>query len=140
MSWLICQPEISSSIPTGPTLNRPHLQEAKTLTDSNQSGSTPSRPRPQPLLPPWLGLVCASRVLGSEMGSVRFGLVQSLSRVRLFATPCIAACQASLSITNSRSSLRLSDAIQPFHPLSSPSPPAPNPSHHQSFPMSQLFA
>ena len=30
--------------------------------------------------------------------------VQSLSRVRLFATPCIAARQASLSLTNSRSS------------------------------------
>ena len=27
---------------------------------------------------------------------------------------------------------RVSDAIQPSHPLSSPSPPAPNPSHHQS--------
>ena len=33
----------------------------------------------------------------------------------------------------------VSDAIQPSHPLSSPSPPAPNPSQHQSFPMSQLF-
>ena len=33
--------------------------------------------------------------------------VQSLSRVRLFATPWIAACQASLSITNSQSSARL---------------------------------
>ena len=32
-----------------------------------------------------------------------FSLVQSLSRVRLFATPWIAAPQASLSITNSRS-------------------------------------
>ena len=32
---------------------------------------------------------------------------QSLSRVRLFATPWITACQASLSVTNSRSSLRL---------------------------------
>ena len=33
------------------------------------------------------------------------------------------------------------DAIQPSHPLSSPSPPAPNPSQHQGlFPMSQLFA
>ena len=32
---------------------------------------------------------------------------QSLSRVRLFATPWIAARQASLSITNSRSSLKL---------------------------------
>ena len=35
---------------------------------------------------------------------------------------------------------RVSDAIQPSHPLSSPSPSAPNPSQHQSFPMSQLFA
>ena len=34
----------------------------------------------------------------------------------------------------------VSDAIQPSHPLSSPSPPAPNPSQHQSlFLMSQLF-
>ena len=31
-------------------------------------------------------------------------------------------------------------AIQPSHPLSSPSPPAPSPSQHQSFPMSQLLA
>ena len=35
---------------------------------------------------------------------------------------------------------RVSNAIQPSHPRSSPSPPAPNPSQHQSFPMSQLFA
>ena len=35
---------------------------------------------------------------------------------------------------------RVSDAIQPSHPLSSPFPPAPNPSQHQSFPMSQIFA
>ena len=55
--------------------------------------------------------------------------VQLLSRVWLFATPWIAAHQASLSITNSQSTL--SDAIQPSHPLSSPSPPAPNPSQHQ---------
>ena len=36
-----------------------------------------------------------------------FSLVQSLSRVQLFATPWIAAREASLSITNSRSSSRL---------------------------------
>ena len=36
-----------------------------------------------------------------------FGSVQSLSRVRLFATPWSAACQASLSITSSRSLLKL---------------------------------
>ena len=39
--------------------------------------------------------------------SVQFSSVQSLSRVRLFMTPWIAAHQASLSITNSQSSLRL---------------------------------
>ena len=37
----------------------------------------------------------------------KFSSVQSLSRVQLFATPWIAAHQASLSITNSRSLLRL---------------------------------
>ena len=37
----------------------------------------------------------------------QFSSVQSLSRVRLFVTPWIAARQASLSITNSWSSLRL---------------------------------
>ena len=35
---------------------------------------------------------------------------------------------------------RVSDAIQPSHPLSSPSPPAPNPSQHQGlFQLNQLF-
>ena len=65
-----------------------------------------------------------------------FSSVQSLSHVQLFATPWTATCQASLSIINSRGSLthvhRVADAIQPSHPLSSPSPPAPNPSQHQS--------
>ena len=62
--------------------------------------------------------------------------VQLLSRVLLFATPLIAAHQASLSITNSQNSLthvhQVSDATQPSHALSSPSPPAPSPSQHQS--------
>ena len=60
--------------------------------------------------------------------------VQSLSCVWLFATPWTAAYQASLSITNSQSLLQVmldSDAIQPSHPLSSPSPPAFNLSQHQ---------
>ena len=39
--------------------------------------------------------------------SVQFSSVQSLSHVRLFGTPWIAAREASLSITNSRSSHRL---------------------------------
>ena len=59
------------------------------------------------------------------MISAQLSSVQSLSRVRLFATPWTAACQASLSITNSRSSLRLTsvESVMPFshlilcHPL-----------------------
>ena len=39
--------------------------------------------------------------------SVQFSSVQSLSHVRLFVTPRTAACQASLSITNSLSLLKL---------------------------------
>ena len=48
---------------------------------------------------------------------VQFSSVQSLSRVRLFATPWIAARQASLSIAKSRSSFRLT-SIQSMMPSS----------------------
>ena len=47
-----------------------------------------------------------------------FSSVQLLSRVRLFASPWIAACQASLSITNSWSSLKLM-SIESVMPSSS---------------------
>ena len=47
------------------------------------------------------------QALGLFFGSSGFSSVQSLSRVRLFATPWTAAVQASLSITNSQSLLKL---------------------------------
>ena len=58
--------------------------------------------------------------------------VQLLSRVQLFATPRTAACQASLSITNSWSLLKLmsSESVMPSshlilcHPLLPPIPPS----------------
>ena len=69
-------------------------------------------------------------------------VVQSLSRVRLFATPWAAACQASLSFSISWSLLKLmsieSDTIQPPHPLS-PLCPQSFPASG-SFPVSRLFA
>ena len=75
----------------------------------------------------------------------QFSSVQSLSHVRLSATPWIAAHQASLSITNSWSLLRLMfiESVMPSrylifcHPLlfCPQSLPA-----SESFPMSQLFA
>ena len=45
------------------------------------------------------------------------GSVQSLSRVQLFATPWTAACQASLSIINSQSLLKLMSimSVMPFN-------------------------
>ena len=49
--------------------------------------------------------------------SVQFSSVQLLSHVRLFTTPWTAAHQASLSITNSRSSLRLT-SIESVRPSS----------------------
>ena len=74
-----------------------------------------------------------------------FSSGQSLSPVRLFATPWIAARQASLSITNSWSSLRLMsiESVMPSShlilccPLSSCPQSLPT---SESFPMSQLFA
>ena len=65
-----------------------------------------------------------------------FSTVQSLSCVRLFVTSWTAAHQASLSITNFWSLLKLMsiesiDAIQPSHLLPSPSPPDFNLSQHQ---------
>ena len=74
-----------------------------------------------------------------------FSSVQSLSHVWLFATPWIAARQASLSITNSRSSLKLCPSSQWCHPAISSSVvpfsscPQSLPAS-ESFPMSQLFA
>ena len=50
---------------------------------------------------------CLSSLCPLSITSVQFSSVQSLSCIGLFATPWIAACQASLSITSSRSSLKL---------------------------------
>ena len=81
--------------------------------------------------------------LESHKRRIQFSSVHLLSCVWLFATPWIAARQASLSITNSWSSPKLMsiESVMPSsHSLSSSSPLVPNPSQHQSFPMSQLFA
>ena len=62
------------------------------------------------MLPPFHGhwLTSYTTFASSQLGGrCQFSSVQLLSHVQLFATPWIAACQASLSITNSQSSLRL---------------------------------
>ena len=74
----------------------------------------------------------------------QFSSVQSLSHVRLFATPWIAAHQASLSITNSRVHSNSCPSSQWGHPAISSSvlPFSARPRSlpaSESFPMSQLF-
>ena len=71
------------------------------------------------------------------MHLVQFSSVQSLSCVQLFATPRTAACQISLSITNSQSLFKFMsiELVMPSSHLilSSPSCPAFNLSQHQVF-------
>ena len=55
----------------------------------------------------WSSDVCSSISFPSSLARKVFSSVQSLSHVRLFATPWTAARQASLSITNSWSLLKL---------------------------------
>ena len=59
------------------------------------------------------------RCMGRVTWKLQFSSVQLLSRVRLFATPWITACQASLSITISRSSPRLVsiESVMPYSHL-----------------------
>ena len=69
-------------------------------------------------------------------GFFQLSSVQSLSFVLLFVTPWTTAHQSSLSITNSWDLVethvhQVIDVIQPFHPLSSPSPLSFNLSQHQ---------
>ena len=68
--------------------------------------------------------------------SVQFSSGQSLSRVWLFdpvnhSTPGLPVHHQFSEFTQTHVH-RVGDDIQPSHPLSSPSPPAPNPSQHQS--------
>ena len=71
----------------------------------------------------------------SLINIIQFSSVQSLSRVRLCdpmncSTPGLPVHHQLLEFTQTHVHW-VSDAIQPSHPLSSLSPPAPNPSQHQ---------
>ena len=88
------------------------------------------------IVQPW-GNVLVSR---QGTSSVQFRSVQSLSFVQRFATPWTAARQNSLSITNSRSLLRMDSCLlsQWCHPTISSSV-VPFSFHLQSFPASGSF-
>ena len=78
---------------------------------------------------------CSEFTILLDIYSVLFSLVQLLSCVRLWeltgcSTPGLPVHQLlELAQTHIHP---VGDAIQPSHPLLSPSPPAPNPSQHQS--------
>ena len=69
------------------------------------------------------------------LGSVQFSSVTqscpSLCNPMNHSTPGLSVHHHLLEFTQTHVR-RVRDAIQPYHPLSSPSPPAPNPSQHQS--------
>ena len=75
-------------------------------------------------------------VVLTEVQSDQIRSDQSLSRVRLCdpmncSTPGLPVHHQLPEFPQTHVH-QVSDAIQPSHPLSSPSPPAPNPSQHQS--------
>ena len=90
----------------------------------------------------WLEIIKSNRTQIKLLSTLKSSSVQSLNRVPLFATPRITARQASLSITNSRSSLKLMciESVMPScHLIPFSSCPQSLPASG-SFPMSQLFA
>ena len=85
-----------------------------------------------------------SKPLGKPLFYLQFSSVQSLSRVWLCdpmnrSMPGLPVHHQLPEFTQTHVHW-VSDAIQPSHPLSSPSPPAPNPFQHQGLFLSQLFA
>ena len=77
---------------SGNERHKGNTRASKIASKSARSNATPIRSK--------------ARSLDYMQHSVQFSSFQSLSRVWLFATPWIAACQASLSITNPWSSLK----------------------------------
>ena len=93
-------------------------------------------------LTPWRGLqawgrrqLCSSQSLCPPFQSVQFSSVaqscQTLCDPMNRSTPGLPVHRQLPEFTQTHVH-RVGDAIQPSHPLSSPSPPAPNPSQHQS--------
>ena len=92
----------------------------------------------------WSARILSFTRLGNSFSSVQFSSVAqscpTLCDPMNYSTPGLPVHHQLLEFTQTHVRW-VTDAIQPSHPLSSPSPPAPNPFQHQSlFPMSQLFA
>ena len=84
-----------------------------------QAGSLPLAPPGKPDSMTWRWLKPQMQSTDIKEGQAQSQSGQSLSRVRLFATPWTAARQASLSITSSRSTPKLTsiELVMPSNPL-----------------------
>ena len=89
----------------------------------------------------WISSCCKPENRQIKLGRLQFSSVQSLSHVWLFVIPWTTGLPVHhqlLEFTQTHVH-RVGDAIQPSHPLSSPSPPALNLSQHQGLFKWQLF-
>ena len=83
-------------------------------------------------LPPTTKLLqMIGKHLSFQFSSVTQSCPTICDPVNSSSTPGLPVCHQLPEFTQTHVH-RVSDAIQPSHPLSSPSPPVPNPSHHQS--------
>ena len=129
---------LTESVPEIPNLRSPLIPFFPILCLGATQGHCP--------FGPWKRLwLLASSIDPQRSVAVQFSSVQSLSHVRLFATPCTAAGQTSLSVTNSRVHPNpcplsrwchptISSSVVPFSSCPQSFPAS------GSFPMSQLFA
>ena len=122
------------SLPGSPVHGILHARILEWVVMPSSRGS--SQPRDQTLVS-YSSCIVGKFFLAETPGKPAIDIcsVQLLSCVQLFVTLWTEACQASLSIINFWSLLKLmssvSYAIQPSHPLSAPSPPAFNLSQDQ---------
>ena len=122
------------------------LEKEMATHSSTLASEIPQAEKPGGLQSMWLKRVGGDWVIDTgPPPELQFSSVQSLSCVQIFATPGTAARQASLSITNSQSLLKLmsiesvmpsiiSSSVDPFSSCPQSLPTS------VSFPMSQLFA
>ena len=105
------------------------------MSDSLQPHDLQCAKLPCPSLPPGVSWVCfldAAKYLSQNSVSSVAQLCLTLCNPKNCSTSGLPAHHQLLEFAQTHVN-RVSDAIQPSHSLSSSSPPAPNPSQHQSF-------
>ena len=119
-----------------PEFTQTHIHRVGDAIQSSHPLSSPSPPAPNPSQHHSLFI---SSPFWNQFSSVTQSCLTLFDPVNC-TTPGLPVHHRLLEFTQTHVH-RVTDAIQPSHPLSSPSPPAPNSlPASESFPMSQLFA